>query len=52
MLGKIDAELKLIIAGNHDLDLDEKYVEANHNRYDDLKTYTKVVAIMTGHLAN
>lgn len=32
MLGSIQAELKLVIAGNHDLDLDSKYW---HRKYDD-----------------
>lgn len=29
MLGSIEAELKLVIAGNHDLDLDKTYFESH-----------------------
>jgi predicted phosphodiesterase len=36
MLGAMDAELKIVTAGNHDLDLDREYFESNlGGRYDD-----------------
>jgi len=51
MLGSIDAELKLVIAGNHDLDLDRQYFESHLDEDDDPDQHTKAVEIMTGLLA-
>ncbi|KAE8859390.1 hypothetical protein P3342_010930 [Pyrenophora teres f. teres] len=41
-----DAELKLIIAGNHDLELDEVWVRENMEDEEDLKEHFKCVAFM------
>ncbi|KUJ10148.1 Metallo-dependent phosphatase [Mollisia scopiformis] len=51
MLGAIDAELKLVIAGNHDLDLDRKYFDSHLDEDDDPEQHNKSVEIMTGALA-
>jgi hypothetical protein len=52
MLGNIEAELKLVIAGNHDLDLDSEYWTWRHNpgnpAYENDK---KAKSVMTGPLA-
>jgi len=40
----IDAELKLVIAGNHDLELDEKWVRDNMEDEDDLEGSAKAIA--------
>jgi predicted phosphodiesterase len=40
----IDAELKLVIAGNHDLELDEKWVHDNMEDEDDLEGSAKAIA--------
>ena len=51
-LGKIDAELKLVIAGNHDLDLDGRYWDTHlDEEHDDPKQHEKAVEIMKGNLA-
>ena len=49
----IDAELKLVIAGNHDLELDEDFWQAqfespNHSRPGDLGDHVLAKRIMTG----
>jgi Icc-related predicted phosphoesterase len=52
MLSGIDAELKLVIAGNHDLSLDGVYWHKHH--YDDRKDHAEhenAIEIMTGPLA-
>lgn len=48
MLGEIDAELKLIIAGNHDLELDIKYWLAHlgEEAGDKPEEHDQAVAIM------
>ncbi|CZT52275.1 related to metallophosphoesterase domain-containing protein 2 [Rhynchosporium secalis] len=54
MLGSIDAELKLVIAGNHDLDLDGDYWARKHSSDDeeeDLAQHEKAVELMTGPMA-
>ncbi|KAK2627364.1 hypothetical protein QTJ16_003330 [Diplocarpon rosae] len=53
MLGKIDAELKLVIAGNLDLDLDRKHWESMLGTADEegRAQHHKAVDIMTGPLA-
>jgi predicted phosphodiesterase len=44
MLGELDAELKLVIAGNHDLELDAKYgVEEGEEA-----ECAEAIALMTG----
>jgi predicted phosphodiesterase len=47
MLGSIDAELKLVIAGNHDLDLDTPKDDIPEDHED----HAKAVELMTGPLA-
>ena len=54
MLGSIDAELKLVIAGNHDLQLDEAYWKAQRDREGtpaDLEDHYQAIKVMTGPLA-
>jgi predicted MPP superfamily phosphohydrolase len=52
LLGAIDAELKLVIAGNHDLDLDKTYFETHFDKdNDDVDGHMKAVEVMTGPLA-
>jgi hypothetical protein len=52
MLGAIDAELKLVIAGNHDLDLDEKYLNSHlDEEHDDPEGHKKAVETMKSPLA-
>ncbi|CAF9924103.1 MAG: hypothetical protein ALECFALPRED_002683 [Alectoria fallacina] len=55
MLASIDAELKLVIPGNHDLELDKPYWEAqcDHNGTpEDLEDYDLAMKAMTGPLAD
>lgn len=54
MLGSIDAELKLVIPGNHDLELDKSYWEAPHDYNEtpeDPENHDLAVKAMTGSLA-
>ncbi|KAN0095718.1 Metallo-dependent phosphatase [Hyaloscypha variabilis] len=52
LLGAIDAELKLVIAGNHDLDLDKTYFETHFDKDNDgVDGHKKAVEVMTGPLA-
>ena len=54
MLGSINAELKLVIAGNHDLELDKTFWAARRNEDDNPKNpknHDLAVETMTGHLA-
>jgi predicted phosphohydrolase len=53
MLGSIEAELKLVIAGNHDLSLDGPYWRRTENDEDDGQPgeHEKAMEIMTGPLA-
>lgn len=51
MLGSIDAELKLVIAGNHDLSLDGPYWQANLEEDDNPEEHSHAMEIMTGPLA-
>ena len=54
MLGRIDAELKLVIPGNHDLELDKKYRESRHDDHstlEDPEDHDLVVKVMTESLA-
>jgi len=49
MLRSIDAELKLVIAGNHDLELDRTYWEAHHEDYKGKpEDHHQAVRTMTG----
>lgn len=54
MLGSIDAELKLVIAGNHDLELDKTYWETQRNEAgvpENPKDHDLAVETMTGPVA-
>jgi len=52
MLGTIDAELKLVIAGNHDLDLDKQYFDSHFNKEDDdPEGHENSIEVMTGPIA-
>ena len=55
MLGKIDAELKLVIAGNHDLELDKAYWTLQRDDDglpEDPEDHDLALEAMTGPLAN
>ena len=54
MLGSIDAELKLVIPGNHDLELDKAFWEAQRDeegKAEDPEDHDPAVKAMTGPLA-
>ncbi|MCJ1228652.1 hypothetical protein MMC12_005313 [Toensbergia leucococca] len=51
MLGAIDAELKLVIAGNHDLELDEEYWTNNLDEGDEPEDHIRATNVVKGHLA-
>lgn len=51
MLGDLDAELKLVIAGNHDISLDGDYWAENMDEDDDPDEHKDAIALMTGPLA-
>ena len=54
MLGHIEAELKLVVAGNHDLELDREFWEAQRDDDgipEDPKDHVLAVQAMTGPLA-
>ena len=51
LLGAFDAELKIVIAGNHDLDLDEEYWKTHLGDGDDEEDHDRALATMTGSLA-
>lgn len=51
MLGSIDAELKLVIAGNHDRDLDKKFYDSHLGGDDESDEHEESLQIMTGPLA-
>ena len=55
MLKSIDAELKLVIAGNHDLELDQQYWEAQRDEDgtpEDPEDHNSAITTMTGLLAD
>lgn len=55
MLGSTDAELKIVIAGNHDLELDKTYWEAQRDdegTLEDPEDHDLAVRAMTGPLAD
>ena len=51
MLGAIDAELKLVIAGNHDLELDKDYWNNHLDEDDEPDDHSRAVEVMKGRLA-
>lgn len=51
LLGSFDAELKLVIAGNHDISLDGEYWQTHLEEDDEPQEHDQVVEIMTGPLA-
>ena len=55
LLGALNAELKLIIAGNHDVDLDEDYCPSyrnrEHSREQRKEEYEEAMEVMTGPMA-
>lgn len=51
LLAAIPAELKLVIAGNHDLDLDEDYVRAHLEDVDTMEEHDAAVAVVKGEIA-
>ncbi|KAK5704363.1 hypothetical protein LTR97_003381 [Elasticomyces elasticus] len=51
LLGSFDAELKLVIAGNHDLELDGQYWRDNLDMDDGPEEHDRAVELMTGPLA-
>jgi Calcineurin-like phosphoesterase len=51
VLKKVPAELKLVIAGNHDRDLDKEWWGSHPNRVDHPEQHEEAVAVMTGPLA-
>ena len=51
MLGSIDAELKLVIAGNHDVSMDSEHYQSNLRFSDDPDEDHYAIKIWTGQLA-
>ena len=51
LLGAMDAELKLVIAGNHDLELDEEFWSTHLDEGDELEDHRQAVEVMKGRLA-
>ncbi|KAJ8064024.1 hypothetical protein OCU04_007865 [Sclerotinia nivalis] len=52
MLSSFDAELKLVIAGNHDLELDEGWCKAHLDEDEDyLEDHARAMEVMKGQLA-
>ena len=52
MLGAFDAELKLVIAGNHDLDLDKRYWHTHLDEDDEPEDFSRAMEVMNGDLAS
>ena len=48
MLGSIDAELKLVIAGNHDVDLDKTYCKPRLSEEKNREAHKAAIRTMTG----
>ncbi|RFU25630.1 hypothetical protein B7463_g10702, partial [Scytalidium lignicola] len=48
MLGSLDAELKLVIAGNHDVDLDKDYWRDSDEPYTEPDEHDEAMEVMTG----
>jgi Icc-related predicted phosphoesterase len=51
-IASVDAELKLIIAGNHDLELDEKWVRDGMEDEDELQDHFDCISFMKSHQGN
>lgn len=51
MLGSIDAELKLVIAGNHDKSLDQEYFKSHLSENDDPDEHEKAMEMWKGQMA-
>ena len=51
LLSSFDAELKLVIAGNHDISLDNGYWQSHLDEGDEPQEHDEAVAVMTGPLA-
>lgn len=51
MMGTLNAELKLVIAGNHDLTLDPEYLKAHMHQGRTPEEYYEALAVMKGPLA-
>lgn len=51
MLGAIDAELKVVIAGNHNLDLDKPYWNTHLSGDDRPEDHARAIRVMTGQVA-
>ena len=51
MLGAFDAELKLVIAGNHDLELDERCWKTHLDEDDEPEDHDRAIKVMKGELA-
>lgn len=51
MMGAVDAELKLVIAGNHDLDLDKPYWNSHLDEDDRPDDHLRAIEAVTGQLA-
>lgn len=52
MMGKMDAELKLVIAGNHDMTLDPNYWKTHMHDDFTKEQHQEALEVMTGPLAN
>ena len=51
MLSPIDAELKLVIAGNHDLELDKGYWDSHLDKGDEAEDHFEAIEVMKGQRA-
>ncbi|KAI9661149.1 MAG: hypothetical protein M1821_009476 [Bathelium mastoideum] len=51
MLGSIDAELKLVIPGNHDLELDRQYWSTHLDEGDTVEEHDEALELWTGEMA-
>lgn len=51
MLHAVNAELKLVIAGNHDLELDKTYWNTHLEDGDEPEDHSRSIDLMTGSLA-
>ena len=52
MLGAIEAELKLVVAGKYDLSMDSEYWKSHRDDSDDPKEYSHAMKIWTGQFAD
>ncbi|KAI4114098.1 MAG: hypothetical protein LQ345_005062 [Seirophora villosa] len=51
LLASIDAKLKLVIAGNHDLDLDKEFWDTHLDEGDEAEDHDEAMEVMKGNLA-